>query len=62
MTNLPHPVIREEIDGHAYVSVKDCVVDILGQGLEVDVIPLDQDLMLLSSYSLRSVKYKGQQK
>jgi hypothetical protein len=44
LPNLPRPSIRM-IDEHAYVSLHDCVADLLGHGLDVqhisEIDPLD---------------------
>jgi len=37
LPNLPRPQVTI-IDNHAYVSIKECVADLLGHGVEVDVL------------------------
>ena len=52
MSNLPHPPKVSELDGHAFVSLKDCLADLLGHGLiEVDVLHSDKHVLLQSTYS-----------
>jgi hypothetical protein len=42
LPNLPRPPVTI-IDNHAYVSLKDCVADLLGHGFEVDSIEANVD-------------------
>ena len=46
LKNLPHPKVTI-VDGHGYVSLRDCVSDILAHGLELDVIRTHSEIPLL---------------
>ena len=45
LKNLPRPVVRC-IDAHGYVSLKDCIADILAHGLELDIITVQAEQVL----------------
>jgi len=60
LPNLPRPSIRM-IDEHAYVSLYDCVADLLGHGLDVqhisEIDPLDATVIDVSKCHLRQQIY-----
>eukprot|EP00521_Asterionellopsis_glacialis_P012161 CAMPEP_0195305838 /NCGR_PEP_ID=MMETSP0707-20130614/36894_1 /TAXON_ID=33640 /ORGANISM="Asterionellopsis glacialis, Strain CCMP134" /LENGTH=1004 /DNA_ID=CAMNT_0040370041 /DNA_START=447 /DNA_END=3461 /DNA_ORIENTATION=+ len=41
VANLPYPKVHSLDDNHSYVSIRDCIADILGFGFPLDTIPLD---------------------
>jgi hypothetical protein len=50
LPNLPKPSVTV-ISNHAYVSLKDCVADILGHGLDLDIIMSDDQINYVSLLS-----------